>query len=86
MLYRVFENETAVAEANGRWLYARCRDGECDKLLDLPANPQITSAWDYGKSMLDGRIACMVPNMWDTEFGGLELELDSSDFPVEEDI
>ena len=81
MLYRVFNNTTEVAEANGRWLYARTQAPEYDRKLGVPVNPQITSAWDYGKETLDGRIACQVPVMWSTEFGGLELELTDTDFP-----
>jgi hypothetical protein len=82
MLYRVFNTEIEVAEANGRWLYAKSKAGVYDKKMDQVVNPQITSAWDYGREMLDGRIACQVPEYWDDEFGGEELELTEDDFPV----
>jgi len=82
MLYRVFSTKTEVAEANGRWLMAKYEAGAHDKKMGQVVNPQITSAWDYGREMLDGRIACRVPKYWDDEFGGEELELSEEDFPA----
>ena len=84
MLYRVFNNETELAEANGLWIGKRWEAGERDRKLGIAVDPQITEAWSEGKVMLDGRIACQVPGRWADEFGGLELELTSEDFPVEE--
>jgi hypothetical protein len=80
MIYRVFSTEEELAEANGRWLYARATAPEYDRVMGIPSNPQLTLAWDYGRVMLDGRIACLVPKMWDVEFGGLELDLTEDDF------
>jgi len=84
MNYIVFNTTREVAEANGRWIYARAMAPEYDKKLGVPVNPQITSAWDYGKEMLDGRIACQVPNLWVDDFKngvGVEMELTEEDFP-----
>ena len=86
MLYRVFNTHTEVAEANGRWLYARSQAHESDRKQGVPVNPQITSAWDYGMEMLDGRIACQVPTYWAVDFGGLELDLTDDDFPEQVNI
>ena len=85
MLYRVFNNETEVSEANARWIEARHNAGITDKKLGVCVEPQITNAWDSGKIMLDGRIACLVPTMFSDEFGGLESELTSEDFPAIEE-
>jgi hypothetical protein len=73
-----------VSKANGRWLYARNLAHEYDRKMNVIVNPQITSAWDYGKVMLDGRIACQVPLKYGVEFGGIEIELMKSDFPIVE--
>lgn len=87
MLYRVFDTEIEVAEANGIWLGKRWEAGERDKKLGIPVDPQVTEGWDYGKVMLDGRIACQVPVRWADEFGGLELDLDDIDFaPVQNEV
>jgi len=87
MNYIVFDTHKQVAEANGRWLYARSQAPEYDRKLGVSVNPQITSAWDYGKEMLDGRVACQVPALWKTEFMngvGIETELTADDFPPEQ--
>ena len=82
MLYRVFNTQTEVDEANQRWMNARNLAGICDTKQGTEINPEITEKWDDGEVMLDGRIACQVPNMFVDEFGGLELELTEVDFPV----
>jgi hypothetical protein len=84
MLYRVFNTELEVAEANGRWLFYKDKAGIHDKKMGQVVNPQITSAWDYGREMLDGRIACQVPEMFADEFGGEEIELAEDDFTIVE--
>ena len=81
MRYRIFDTDIECAEANGLWLLARMESPEFDRCLGVVVGPQITSAWDYGKVMNDGRIACQVPTMWADEFGGLELNLESGAFP-----
>ena len=85
MLYRVFSNEAEVGFANARWLEARSVAGVVDRRLGSPVNPQITNAWDSGRVMLDGRIACTIPPMFASEFGGLELDLGEEDFPLFDD-
>jgi len=85
MTYIVFDTHKQVAEANGRWLYARSQASEYDRKLGTPVNPQITSAWDYGVEMLNGQVACQVPTMWLTDFKngvGVETELTDEDFPA----
>ena len=87
MIYIVFDTETECAEANGLWLLARMELPEFDRCLGVVVDPQITSAWDYGKVMLDGRIACQVPEQFKTEFMGdvgIEMELTEDDFPIVE--
>ena len=82
MLYRVFNSQQEVDEANVRWLTARHNAGVFDTKQGNIVNPEKTSGWDRGKLMLDGRIACEVPDNWKDEFGGLELELTEEDFPA----
>jgi len=85
MNYIVFNTSREVAEANGRWIYARALAPEFDRKQGTPVNPQITSAWDMGKETLDGRIACQVPTMWKDDFVadvGIEIILTEEDFPV----
>jgi hypothetical protein len=82
--YIVFDTEGQMAEANGRWLLARYDAGIRDCRCDDPVDPQITSAWDWGKAMLKGKIACQVPEQWKVEFmgtAGVETELTEDDFP-----
>ena len=80
-----------MAEANGRWLLARYNAGIRDCRCDDPVDPQITSAWDWGKTivkynvkaMLNGKIACQVPRQWKVEFmgtAGVEIKLTEDDF------
>ena len=75
MLYRVFTNQTEVDEANSRWIGAS----------STLHNDDITKKWDDGRIMKDGKIACIIPPSFATEFGGSEEELDESIF-VEESI
>ena len=79
--YMVFDTQREVSEANGRWLFARSQEPVYDTRKGVPIDPQITSAWDYGRIMIDGRIACAVPKKWASDFGGVELELDDTEFP-----
>ena len=86
MLYRVFNTQTEVDEANQRWIIARNLAGVHDTKQGTELDPEITQKWDDGKVMLDGRIACQVPTVWADEFGGLELELGENDFPIQESM
>jgi hypothetical protein len=70
MLYRVFDTEADVDAANARWRAASDLDGD-----------DTTQRWDTGRTMIDGRIACIVPTAFADAFGGLELELAETDFP-----
>ena len=85
MLYRVFDTQVELDEANERWMEARSNAGVCDCRMGNPVNPQVTNAWDNGREMLNGKIACQVPDRWATEFGGVEMELTDGDFPVSEE-
>jgi len=86
MLYRVFNNETEVAEANGLWLMARYQAGVTDNKNNKAVDPQITSAWSYGKTMKNGKIACTVPDNWADKFGGIEQELTDDDFEIVSEV
>jgi hypothetical protein len=82
--YIVFDTEEQMAEANGRWLLARYEAGIRDCRCSDPVDPQITSAWDWGKAMLNGKLACQVPKQWKVEFmgnTGVQIELTEDDFP-----
>ena len=86
MIYRVFEDQAAADAANAAWSAARAAAGVYDIRNGQPINPGITCAWDTGRAMLDGRIACAAPGQWADEFGGEELELTDADFPQPERI
>jgi len=70
MLYRVFNNQIELDEANCRWINA---SGTLDA-------DDITKKWDDGRQMKDGRIACQIPTIYALEFGGLEIELEEDSF------
>ena len=75
MLYRVFNTQEEVFQANQNWITARANAGIRDTRLGVEVTPQITTCWDMGLMMLDGRYACQVPDMFSDAFVGLELEL-----------
>lgn len=84
MLYRVFNNQAELDQANANWMQARANAGVHDCKLGAPVDPETTARWSTGKEMLDGRLACPVPDNWADSFGGLELELTDEDFPTVE--
>jgi hypothetical protein len=87
--YIVFDSRIEVVEANGRWLLARYQAGVRDCRCGVPVDPQITSAHSWGKTMLNGKIACPVPEQWKVEFigtTGVETELTEDDFPKSEEV
>ena len=86
MLYRVFDTQEKLDQANARWMQARTEAGACDCRMGNPVDPQVTNAWDNGRVMLNGKIACQIPDRWADEFGGTETELTDSDFPVIEEV
>ena len=80
MLYRVFNNQTELDEANVRWIAARDANDTHDICNGVIVNPCVTIKWDDGRLLNDGRIACQIPTTWVAEFGGLELELSEDVF------
>jgi hypothetical protein len=84
MLYRVFDNQSAIDAANAAWIAARAAAGVHDILAGRELDPEVTSGWSSGRVMLDGRLACPVPPQWADAFGGTELELTEADFPSDE--
>jgi len=87
MLYRVFNTQEEVCQANQSWNQARNLAGIHDKLCcGQIVNPQITTCWDRGREMLDGRFACQVLDMFGDEFGGIEMELSDEEFPQAEGV
>ena len=84
MIYRVFADQEALTAANSAWMQARETAGTHDICRGMALNPEITSKWSDGRLMLDGRIACPIPTQWADAFGGVEVELTESDFPVNE--
>ena len=81
MLYRVFNTQEEVNTANSLWLQYREDNNIHDAIGDVEVEPQITTCWDMGRLMLDGRIACAIPQYGCCENMGITLELDEQDFP-----
>ena len=89
MTYIVFDTQEQVCEANQRYKTARANAGIHDTRNGVPVEPEITTCWDMGREMLDGRFACQVPDLFYTEFVGgigVELELTDEDFPEELEV
>lgn len=89
MTYIVFDTQEEVCLANQNWNTARANTGIHDMRNGVPVDPEITTCWDIGREMLDGRFACQVPELFYDEFIGeigVELELTDEDFPTIEEI
>ena len=89
MLYIVFNTQEQLNQANVRYMQARADAGIHDTKQGIELEPEVTSRWSNGREMLDGRLACPVPDKWVTEFkgeDGIELELTDEDFPVIEEV
>jgi hypothetical protein len=80
MLYRIFNTQVEVDDANSKWMETRRLAGIRDCNLGSPINPEITKGWDAGRILLDGRIACQVPSLFTLEFGGIEEEIEENMF------
>lgn len=80
MLYRVFDTQQDVENANANWMQARSNAGIRDCKLGIPVTPEITQIWDLGRELIDGRIACQIPTMFTDQFGGIEEEVSKDMF------
>ena len=83
MFYVIFDNVNQVRVANVKWINARRLAGIRDTKGGKPASVEITTAWDNGRIMNDGRIACQVPSQWTFEFiqDREVVALSEDDFP-----
>ena len=81
MIYRVFATQGDLDAANAAWAAARKADGVYDICQGQSIDPSVTCAWDNGRTLEDGRIACTVPPQWADAFGGSE-----ENFPIEGEL
>lgn len=79
----IFDRESEVRIANRKWVNARRLAGVRDTKKGKPVGVEVTTGWHNGIIMLDGRIACLVPDKFTFDF--IEdkeiLFLDDSYFP-----
>ena len=88
MIYYIFATQQDLDDANERYMAKREELGICDCNRGNPVTPQITQRYSTGREMLDGRIACTIPDNVDLRGafcqGGVEETLTDADFPVVE--
>lgn len=82
MIYRIFNSQSEVDAANLRWIEKRSKDGIHDVLCGIELLDNVTTGWDSGRILNDGRFACRVPDIFAEEFGGYEEEIDDISFVV----
>ena len=88
MQYYIFATQQDLDLANESYMAKREELGICDCNKGIPVTPQITQRYSTGRIMLDGRIACTIPDNVDLRDafcqGGVFEELSDADFPVVE--
>ena len=82
MIYRIFNSQSEVDAANLRWVARRNEEGIQDVLCGIKLLDSITTGWDSGRLLNDGRFACQVPDVFAEEFGGYEEKIDDIELVI----